>query len=65
MSLLLGILRCPDERMDIDLTVLPQPTLSGEHFNALQAELPRCFASAEIRSGLTLQVCWLKRRWDS
>lgn len=40
------------ERMGVDLTVLPEPTLSGEHFNALQAELPRCirFGGHSIRS---------------
>lgn len=40
------------ERMDVDLTVLPEPTLSGDHFNALQAELPRCirFGGDAIRS---------------
>ena len=40
------------ERMDVDLAVLPEPTLSGEHFNALQAELPRCirFGGNTIRS---------------
>ncbi len=40
------------ERMGVDLSVLPEPALSGEHFNALQAELPRCirFGGNTIRS---------------
>ena len=40
------------ERMDVDLSVLPEPALSGDHFNALQAELPRCirFGGTTIRS---------------
>lgn len=40
------------ERMDVDLTVLPEPSLSGDHFNAMQAELPRCirFGGNAIRS---------------
>jgi hypothetical protein len=40
------------ERMGVDLSVLPEPALSGEHFNALQAELPRCirFGGSTIRS---------------
>ncbi len=39
------------ERMDVNLTI-PEPTLSGHHFNALQAEFPRCirFGGDTIRS---------------
>ena len=40
------------ERMDVNLTVLPEPTLAGDHFNAIQAELPRCirFGGDTVRS---------------
>jgi hypothetical protein len=40
------------ERMDVDLTNLPEPTLSGHHFNAMQAELPRCirFGGDRVRA---------------
>ena len=40
------------ERMDVDLSVVPEPSLSGDHFNAVQAELPRCirFGGNTIRN---------------
>jgi len=40
------------ERMDVNLANLPEPTLSGYHFNTMQAELPRCirFGGDTIRA---------------